>query len=261
MSKISNRNVWRDLQVVDCYARAQALQPAEAAILAELEDDMAQWSMLDIGVGAGRTTAHFAHRVRDYVGIDYADAMLESCRQRFADRPDLHFELADVRSMPQFGDKRFDFVLFSFNGIDYVSHEERQKALGEIRRVGRSGGWFCFSTHNLRSARGLMSLRSQWNRHPLWLARNIVNWSRWQLLHSRSVRSRVATADDYALLNDGAHECRLQTYYVYPERELSRLADTFDFVRVFSGRTGSELQSSDLSSCSDDWLYYLCRFR
>lgn len=261
MSDISNRNVWRDAQVVDCYARTHMLQAAEMTILRELEHDMAHWSMLDIGVGAGRTTAHFAHRVHDYVGIDYAEAMLETCRRRFHGQPGLRFELADVRSMPQFGDDRFDFVLFSFNGIDYVSHEDRQKALGEIRRVGRRGGRFCFSTHNLRAARDLMTLRSQWNRHPVWLARNVVNWAHWQMVHSHRVRDRIANAEDHAVLNDGAHECRLETYYVYPEQELSRLADAFDDIRVFSGKTGAELNSSDLLSCRDDWLYYLCRFR
>ncbi len=46
-------------------------------------------------------------------------------------------------------DNSFDFVLFSFNGMDSFSHKDRIAALGEIRRVLRNDGIFYFLSHNL----------------------------------------------------------------------------------------------------------------
>ena len=47
-------------------------------------------------------------------------------------------------------DSFFSFILFSFNGIDCISHEDRFRVFKEVQRVGRAGVLFCFSTHNLQ---------------------------------------------------------------------------------------------------------------
>ena len=73
--------------------------------------------MLDIGVGGGRTTLHFAPLVKEYVGIDYSQNMIKACQERFAQ---VSFQTADARSMGIFKDSTFDFILFSYNGIDYI---------------------------------------------------------------------------------------------------------------------------------------------
>lgn len=108
--------------------------------------------MLDIGVGGGRTTVHFAPLVRQYVGVDYAANMVEACEERFPDREDhISFGEADARYMNQFPAGTFNFIILSYNGIDNIAHDDRLLALKEINRVGKSGGVFAFSTHNLRA--------------------------------------------------------------------------------------------------------------
>ena len=51
--------------------------------------------------------------------------------------------------MDKFSDNMFDFVLFSYNGIDSFGPEDRETALKEIKRVLRSDGYFSFSTYNI----------------------------------------------------------------------------------------------------------------
>ncbi len=217
--------------------------------------------MLDIGVGSGRTTAHFAPVAREYVGVDLSPLMIEHCRRSFGGS-NCTFEVADVRALSVFGDNRFDFLLFSFNGLDYIGHEDRLAALDEICRVGKPGARFCFSTHNLRAAPRLMPLRSQWNKHPVWLARNLCNWVRWHRRHAGEVARRIAQArEGYALLNDGAHECRLTTYYIEPERQIEQLKPRFTDIRVFSAQTGAELDAAAMATSTEGWLYFLCRIR
>jgi SAM-dependent methyltransferase len=177
--------------------------------------------MLDIGVGAGRTTLHFAPRVRAYFGIDLSHAMIRTCRRRF---PGRNFQVADVRALP-FGDGAFDFILFSFNGLDYVPADDRSRALQEIRRVGRAGGRFCFSAHNLA-----------------WLSRGgIRSW-----LVRRMNPSDVASRD-WAVIQDGALLFGLSTYYIRPEAQIAQLRQSgFDDIQIFGSATGP-------------YLHYLCR--
>ena len=113
----------------------------ELSILEELRTELPNFRMLDIGVGAGRTTKHFAGLVKEYVGVDYSITMIKACREKF---PQYRLEVADARNLSLFDDAYFDFVLFSFNGIDAVEHQDRLAILREIRRVLRKGGYFCF---------------------------------------------------------------------------------------------------------------------
>ena len=163
-----NRDVYSSQNVVRHYAQLKLLQPAEQAVLTRLNPQLAQMKMLDIGVGGGRTTHHFHQRVGDYVGIDYAAEMIAACRQRFADgSPPLALEVGDARDMGDFPDQSFDLILFSFNGIDYISHADRLRVLKEIHRVGKPGGYFCFSSHNLQGIERAFDWRSQLQLNPL----------------------------------------------------------------------------------------------
>jgi hypothetical protein len=68
----------------------------------------------------------------------------------------------------------------------------------------------------------------------------------------------AAQRRDWAIVNDGAHECRLQTYYVSPSVQLAQLQPAFGDARVFA-RSGQEVSREQLESIDDDWLYFLCR--
>lgn len=254
-----NEATWLDPGLAAFYAVDTRLQGAEARILAELRPRMGSWSMLDVGVGAGRTTQHFAPVVAEYLGVDISPSMVAQCRRRFTAEP-CRFEVADVRELAALGRHRFDFVLFSFNGLDYLAHDDRLLALEQIHAVCRPGALFCFSTHNLRALAHLMRLRAQFTRDPAWLWRNLRNWVRWRLRHARHVAQAAAQERDWAIVNDGAHDCRLETYYVRPAAQLAQLEPAFGAVRVFTV-AGRELAREELASSEDDWLYFLAEAR
>jgi ubiquinone/menaquinone biosynthesis C-methylase UbiE len=74
--------------------------------------------------------------------------MVEACRRRFAS---LEFLCVDATDLRIFSDRRFDVVVFSFNGIDYIPTDEaRARCLLEVARVLRPGGRFIFSSHNAK---------------------------------------------------------------------------------------------------------------
>ncbi|MBS1850859.1 MAG: class I SAM-dependent methyltransferase [Acidobacteria bacterium] len=128
------------------YANLNYLTPCEKEIFTlHLKPGM---SILDLGVGGGRTTPYLSSLAGRYVGVDYAPAMVQVCREKF---PRLRFEEADAADLSRFASGAFDAVVFSFNGLDVLAVEQRQRCLAECRRVLRSGGVFIFSSHNARA--------------------------------------------------------------------------------------------------------------
>ncbi len=222
MTFTSNLRTFASPLVVRHYRKLTRLQPPEETILAKLRDSLAGARMLDIGIGGGRTTVHFAPIVAEYVGVDFAAPMVEACRKRF-DLSNARFEVCDVRSMTQFADGSFDFILFSYNGLDYIGHEDRLRALAEIRRVSRKDARFCFSSHNLESLPN-KKLWRLWPRNPP--------------LHD-------LLRCDWAIVNDGAIVFGLSTYYIRPEAQIAQLRS--------AGFTDVEVLAH-----SGTWLYYVC---
>jgi ubiquinone/menaquinone biosynthesis C-methylase UbiE len=92
--------------------------------------------------------------------------MIAACQQRFSGSPlCMSLEVGDARSMIQFADNSFDFILFSFNGIDCVPHSDRLQILQEICRVGKPGCHFFFSSHNLQGMAREFNCKTQISRH------------------------------------------------------------------------------------------------
>lgn len=259
---IRNEEVYRAPAVVALYAEMSELFPPEETVLHLMSRELRSTRMLDLGVGAGRTTLHFAKCVREYVGVDYSDSMIRECQRRFAPHPHLlSFLVGDARSLPMFANESFDFILFSFNGIDYVNHADRLTILKEIRRVGRPGGWFCFSAHNLNFCAQLFELRRIISLNPKF-ARRTARQLKLRFVHNRRVRAAVLERAQYLMINDGSHSNQLLTYYLRPLEQLRQLGEDFTDVRIFSSVTGSEIiKHSELAEMQDAWLYYLCRIR
>ncbi|MEM7170947.1 MAG: class I SAM-dependent methyltransferase [Pseudomonadota bacterium] len=131
--------------VIDHYASDEIIRPCERRVFELCREDIQGKRVLELGVGGGRLSGILGDMAAEFVGIDYVPAMVEICRNRF---PHLAFLEGDARDLSRFDDGSFDYIIFGFNGIDTLGHEDRLIIMGEIHRVLRPGGIFCFSSQN-----------------------------------------------------------------------------------------------------------------
>jgi SAM-dependent methyltransferase len=245
-----NRRAYAGRVALQTYRQERGLSAAERAILEKIRPRLAGKRLLDIGVGGGRTTPYLLSLSSDYFAIDYSPSLVELTRSRFA--LDSVY-CCDVRRMDRFADRSFDFVLFSFNGIDYMSHEDRLKALGEIGRVLAPGGLFLFSSHNRNLLHQPGTMANRFNRRPA--MRSFRRRLRALLLaprHWRMRRHEIRT-DEYAIVNDSGLHYSLLTYYVSPYYQLKQFAITGFTVEGVYDTMGNGATNEDLSP----WIHYL----
>jgi ubiquinone/menaquinone biosynthesis C-methylase UbiE len=287
MSPRSTKNTYEIPQWVQMYSQWDLLLEPEKIILERLKAQLPTMRMLDIGVGGGRTACHFAGLAKEYVGIDFDANMIEACRKRFGGFPkNVSFLECDARSMNIFQNGYFDFILFSFNGLDYLSHEHRLKALREIRRVVRGGGYFLFSSHNLRAVDRLFScisdLRVQFRTNPLKCLHQIYVspasrrrlWT-YLTLRCRNAHIREVSSKDYATVYDGVYSESLKFfmlstwkhlghyYYIKPEVQIEQLEEAgFKVVEAYASDTRFDARrvnlTDELRTATENWLYYFC---
>jgi ubiquinone/menaquinone biosynthesis C-methylase UbiE len=259
MIEDSNQKTYRTAQIVRYYAQLKTLQPAEQTILESLRSQLSTFKMLDIGVGGGRTSQHFAKIVADYTGIDYSAEMISACQKRFATTAQtIRFDLCDARDLSRFPDNSFDFILFSFNGIDYISHRDRLQVLQEVQRVGKPGGYFCFSTHNLQNFEREFCLNHQLRINPIATYTNLVMFSLLRFFN-RNLTLEQIKQSAHALIKDESHNFQLRTYYIRPHSQIEQLSPYFSQVKIFSWSSGLELTNdTEIANNLDSWLYYQC---
>lgn len=252
----NNTKVYSSPDVVDHYANYSQLQAPEKTIFDLLDPLLPGMKMLDIGVGGGRTTAFFAPRVKEYIAIDLSENMLETCRIKFGSRlPNAQFLTGDARHLAAFSAGYFDFVLFSFNGIDNVPHGERRHVLREVRRVCRAGGFFCFSSHNLLHLPHL--LKPHFTLHPVKFLRNIAGTLR-LIKNNREQIKKMRSADCIEIYDD-VHDFGLYTSYIRPSAQLAQLENCgFTNARLFTLKEGALLKASQYEQNTEPWIYYLC---
>lgn len=223
-----------------------------------------QIDMLDLGVGAGRTAYTFAAITRSYVGVDYAPRMVEWCRRRIGESESIKFLHADASKLGLLGEIKFDVVLFSYNGIDSVEHEQRLQILRQIRaRLRDSNSLFFFSAHSLLCfpfRRELPKLRGQgllrwilqlWRELPIYLRVRLNNAH-----HNRKELRR----NGWAILRDGCHGLETAFYYILPEVQVQQLEkEGFSVLRVLDP-SGNEVDWKNVSE-EQAWLHYICRLK
>jgi ubiquinone/menaquinone biosynthesis C-methylase UbiE len=247
-----NSRFWKLPCTVSCYSSRDTLFAGETALLEKLRPEITNKKLLDIGVGGGRTTRFLLAISRDYTAIDYSPPLVEAVRLKF--NVDSIY-CCDAREMRRFRDGTFDFALFSYNGLDYVSHTDRLTILREVWRVLQPGGIFVFSTHN----RDFVNAgRLPWRRTDLKLTRSFLHEcaSAMVLLprHLRMKRHEIHE-NEYAILNDSAGDYSLLTYYISIDAQIRQAEQIgFNAVEVYdmNGRPVSANQSSP-------WIYFIVR--
>ena len=253
-----NQTTYQTANIVKYYEQINDLQPAEQMILNRLYDRLPTMKMLDIGVGAGRTTQYFCDRASHYIGIDYSPEMINVCKQRFPETTKRQFQVCDARDMNCFVDHQFDFVLFSFNGIDYVDHDDRLTILNEIHRVTKPGGIFCFSSHNLQSFETAFSFKAQWSWNPIATYTNLVIACILKLLN-RPLTLKEIQKSFHKIVKDESHNFQLKTYYIRPLEQIEQLSQQFKSIQIYSWKNDIELvNQADRLANTDQWIYYYC---
>jgi ubiquinone/menaquinone biosynthesis C-methylase UbiE len=256
------------------YADSRFLLPPEKIVLEQLKSQLPKMRMLDIGVGGGRTTCYFGVLAKEYVAIDFDGNMIEACRKRFMkERLSAHFITCDVRSMEIFPDDYFDFILFSFNGIDYLTHTDRSKALREVKRIGRQGGMFLFSTHNLNSIISQSAVRRSTVTNAFRSPRKIPG-SLWRRFVCWLCNANAGSLKEkqYAMVFDGEYCAKFTWlilsmvkklgyyYYSRPQEQIRQLKDAgFEIIHIYSIEGKEIVNENDLNTTTEGWLHYLCR--
>lgn len=244
-----NHSTFERDDVVKYYYHAETLLDAERAILERLRPKLSGGSILDIGVGGGRTTPHLLDISRDYTAIDYVEAMALSTAEKFPHAKVLQMDATDMR---QFKDASFDFVCFSYNGLDCLSHEARAKALGEIFRVLKPGGIFMFSSHN-RDYRNFDKMPWRWDvKWDLKFAIFVLHCIFHLPKHFR-MRKHAVYTDDYAIVNDGDHRFSLMLYYISIAMQQKQLSE-IGFDRACAYDQIGNLVETDTGS---HWMHYV----
>ncbi|HVY57333.1 MAG TPA: class I SAM-dependent methyltransferase [Xanthobacteraceae bacterium] len=245
-----NRLIYENPRVVAGYRRTtpKGLTYQEQFCL-DLIPRSDRGSVLDIGIGAGRTTAALADAFASYVGVDYSTSMVDAAKAQF---PDRDLRVMDARHL-QFASP-FDCVVFSFNGIDYVELEDRQRILEQIKSVLRPGGHFLYSTHNL----GFRAVSAWLER--IWVEGMATPLRRIRFLPRRVRNFRRQKLDPQlgtGYVNDPGNDFALLTLYVDIPRELERLRSLgFRILTTIGNSKQAEGYDAD-----DNWVYVLAQRR
>lgn len=252
------RRTYESPSIVALYGRPDPLQKPERTLLTQLEPTIGDMAMLDIGVGGGRTSRYFAPLANSYLGIDYSLAMIEQCRSAL---PQFEFQVGDVRNLDFAADATYDFVLFSYNGIDHLDADQRKLALREMHRVLRPGGLMAFSSHNTNFLPEIVR-RFRFRIHAdLRETLRSLKWATIFWAKNRLLQYRLPLP--VARVHDGTHSFKSSAlYYVRPDvgaDELRRLG----MVDIScAGNESDEFIPADdprLPACQHPWIYYVAR--
>jgi hypothetical protein len=177
-----------------------------------------------------------------------------------AQHPGVRYRVCDMRELRSaFAGRTFDLIMISFNGLDYVGHDERGSVLRAVFNLLSERGRLLFSSHRWNHAGvpgRFRPARVVWTWNPLRLG---VHGARAALQTARGLQHYVARRHQrrvgrgYAILNDEAHDYRLMTYYIEPEQQSRDLREI-----GFQGKLQILHPFQPYSKALNEapWLYY-----
>jgi SAM-dependent methyltransferase len=237
-----------------------SLMPAERSVLRRLAPRLQDVEMLDLGVGTGRVGWTFAPLVRRYVGVDYSPRMISAAKERLGNEPNVELTVGDARDLTPI-EGEFDFIIFSFNGIDAVSPEDRLKVLDQVRAKLKPDGLFQFSAHSLGTLpfdeKRKISPRFAGSRaYRLYARADGIRYARNIRRINAGLDLAGARARGWDLVVSTAHNFQIRDYYVDPEFQVAQLREHgLEVVAVFD-TAGVEVTLPH--SSRDPWFDYLC---
>jgi ubiquinone/menaquinone biosynthesis C-methylase UbiE len=232
---------------LETYTQAHGLMAAEECLLNSLQSRLTGKALLDIGVGAGRTTPALLKLSSDYTAIDYSQVLAAETSAKF-NLSSVY--CCDVRDMSRFPNAKYDFVFFSFNGLDYIPHQGRLQGLHEIYRVLKPGGTFLFSSHNRAYLMDPNRAERQYSRAQ-WVKRTI-----WRIaLYPRHLRLRrhEIIEKEYAIVNDSGLRYSLYHYYIDIPNQIAQLEKAGFIVENAYDMQGAPAAHNSHAA----WIHYL----
>lgn len=136
------------------------LDPGEQAAVLGLAGVARSRPVLDVGVGAGRTTGLLRLLSDEYVGVDYAPAMVERARRA---HPGADIRLGDARDLGDLPDGHFALVLCSNNAVDALDRAGRARAMAAMAAKVAPGGALVVQSLN-RDGKSYGERPFQWHR-------------------------------------------------------------------------------------------------
>jgi ubiquinone/menaquinone biosynthesis C-methylase UbiE len=248
------QKTYESIEVVEEYIGQKNLQKSEQTILKKFYSQIQDSVLLDVGIGAGRTTYHLSAIAKKYVGIDISSAMINGAKNNFKNL-NIDFQVCDARNMKVFEDAMFDVIFFSFNGIDYIDEDGRDLFFKEVKRISKKNALLIFSTHNILNLPNLFSFKFSY--HPRELCYNLIKYLK---LRNFNKNTLVNLKDKNVIkINDGAHDFCLETIYILPEYQVKELEKMgFTNVNCFDYYSGNLISKVDVSTITDPWIYYSC---
>lgn len=206
------------------YDGKRDLYAPEKTIFDLVETHLRNCRFLDLGIGAGRTTGHVLKLTENYIGIDYVPEMVEAAKRRF---PGVDLRTADARRIDVFEDASFDAIMFSFNGLDTLTEEDRLKILREVSRLLKPGGLFIFSAHNRSKpvTKPWHLAEFQASKNPVRVAKNFLYYVRGILNYFAQASGQWETADKACWLDTGTNFLA-PLYFITKEAQMKQLAQT-----------------------------------
>lgn len=243
-----NQQIYESDVIVGVYRRAatNGLTVQEEFCFAQVPDKQAK-SVLDIGIGGGRTVGPLSEMFGSYIGVDYAEPMVLSARETY---PGRDLRAMDARNIEL--DESVDCAVFSFNGISSVSYENRQLIFQSISKAVKPGGYFVYSAHSLSHDRVASWMGS------MFIKEMIVPTERIRFAHNRlrMFGKQQASGDgSHAYVNDPALGFKLINVYVDIEMEKSRLSE-YGFEVL--DEIGNKKTTSGYDP-ADNWVYFVTR--
>lgn len=251
-----NKEFYLNQTAASWYATKEFVLPEEQAFLRDFSAELKGKAMLDIGIGAGRSTRFLLPLSANYIGVDYSPDMVREAASHF---PGTRIEERDARDLSAYQDGQFDFVMFSFNGLDCLSHDGRLQALAEMHRVLKPGGLFAFSHHNRDRAAVKPYSLSNLNRskHPVRMACNIWDYVRGIMDWRRSLHCAVEE-QEYALRHDSGNFFKVPMYYISKQAQVLQLQRSgFELLAIYNSK-GEPVRVDEPDRVSS-WIFHACR--
>jgi len=190
------------------------LQKPEKIILSKITPFIRNKPILDLAIGGGRTTKHLLKISKNYIGIEKSNYLFNLANENF---PNVRILKDDYRNLSEFKDNQFNFILISYNGLDYVNHEDRLNVLSQIKRILKPDGYFVFSSHNQKK---------ETVKFKFIIRRNIFKaiGQNFERIKNRiKLKKYEEFNNEYSYINNSGHNYGLLTYGISYSNSITQL--------------------------------------